>query len=271
MTDQPVIPAGVQIPSDPQAPIVFEFDSFALRIALVAKEHVAALPAEAWDRPGVYALLGPLGNQGKTKAYIGKATRVRSRLGHHRRKPKLSWWRAIAVVRDTTNGFNSAEIGYLEGRLSSQLGSLPTVDLVAGRADIDQTLPDHLLLSLDTFVPTIVAALRVAGIDAVRPEPNEKPPAGSSRATVPGTVAELVAAGLVRPGDKLIFDQRGERAEATVNAAGEILLNGVSFSTPSAAGIEVLGGKSVNGWTAWRAGENGPALSVLRERLKDRS
>lgn len=267
MSEARVTPAGVQIPADPEAPIVLEFDSHALRVALLTKDHLRALPMEDWNRPGVYALLGPLGLDTRTEVYVGKATTLRSRLITHRNSPKLKWWRGVAVIRDTTNGFNSAETGYLEGRLARQLGTLPGVRLVASREDIDETLPDHLLISLDAFIPTILAALRLAGLDISRPEEQEKPQSTRSRTKVRGTVADLVAAGLVRPGQKLVFQERGKHGEATVNGVGEILMGGVTYATPSAAGREVLSGKSVNGWTAWRVGESGLSLSVLRERL----
>lgn len=270
MSEPRVTPAGVQIPSEPSAPIILEFDTHALRVALVSRGDVSALPVEAWNQPGVYILLGPLGGDGKTALYVGKATELRKRLTHHHRVPKLSWWRAVAVTRDTTNGFNSAEIGYLEGRLSRQLAALPAVSLVAGREDIDQTLPDHLLLSLDDFVPTILAALRLVGIDIARPAVHDGEQPKRRRTVVSGTMAELVAAGLIRPGEKLVFNERGKSAEATVNASGEILMGGVTYGTPSAAGREALEGKAVNGWTAWRVGGSGPTLSVLRERLGEK-
>jgi hypothetical protein len=62
------------------------------------------------------------------------------------------------VTRDTTAGFNSAEIGYLEGRLYSELSSLPAVSLKADKHDHDTTLPQHMLVQLDAFVPTILGA-----------------------------------------------------------------------------------------------------------------
>lgn len=83
--------------------------------------------SSAWASPGVYVLLGALGTESTTELYVGKAVKVRDRLNHHRTKPKLPWWRAVAVTRDTTAGFNSAEIGYLEGRLYSELSALPSI------------------------------------------------------------------------------------------------------------------------------------------------
>lgn len=268
MTQAPVTPAGVQIPSDPEAPIVLDFVSHALRVALVTKRSIGALPIEEWDCPGIYVLIGELGTAGRTQVYVGKAKSLRRRLGQHRAKPKMSWWRAVAIARDTTDGFNTSQIGYLEGRLSRQLTALPGLELIASQEDIDETLPDHLLVPLDAFVPTILAALRLAGLDiAPADEAKEQKPARRGRAVTEGTVADLVAAGLLRPGEKLVFDSRGHRREALVNPAGEIVLDGVTYWSPSGAGKAVLGGKSVNGWKAWTVGDAGPSLAVLRDRL----
>jgi len=269
LSDAKVTPAGVQIPADPAGPVLIDFDTYALRVALVTREHLPALAKDEWGCPGVYALLGQLGTKGKTPVYIGKATALRQRLMHHRNNPPISWWRALAVARDTSHGFNSAEIGYLEGRVAAEVGSRPGLDLHAKKADIDETLPAHLLLSLDAFVPTILAALRLAGAD-VTPEPEaaEPTPTGSRQAT-PGTVADLVAKGLLASGAQLVFDQRGKKAEAVVNPSGQIVLDGVAFRSPSGAGKKVLGGKANNGWKAWTVGPDGPSLDDLRKQLND--
>src|SRR5687768_2139415 len=97
----PITPASAQVPSEPDAPVIVDFNVHALRVALVSRRHVLKLSSE-WAAPGVYVLLGPLGTEGQTQLYVGKAVKVRDRLNHHRSNPKLPWWRAIAVTRDTT-------------------------------------------------------------------------------------------------------------------------------------------------------------------------
>lgn len=97
--------------------MIINLDAPALRVAFVAREHLGHLPQD-WARPGVYVLLASVGASEKTQVYVGKAIRVRDRFLTHRRKPPVPWWRAVAITQDTTNGFNSAEIGYLEGRIS---------------------------------------------------------------------------------------------------------------------------------------------------------
>lgn len=269
MSEAPVTPANVQVPADPEAPVIVNFVAHALRVGITATGHVGSLPAKDWDVPGIYILVGALSGE-PTDVYVGKATSLRRRLSQHRSNSKLDWWRAVAVARDTRDGFNSAEAGYLEGRLTRQLASLPGISPVVGQKDIDETLPSHLLSDLDAFVPTILAALRIVGLDTVRvaEQGDEGEVKQAERASYSVRISDLVAAGLLRPGEKLIFDQRGEKAEASVNAAGEIVLDGVAYWSPSGAGSEVLGGKAVNGWDAWTLGENGPLLSDLRARYQ---
>lgn len=270
MSPAPVTPAGVQIPADPDAPIVLDFVSHALRVALVTTTGAVKLPNGEWDSPGVYVLVGALGTGGPTEVYVGKAKSLRRRLQQHRVRPKMDWWRAIVIARDTTDGFNTSQIGYLEGRLSRQIAALPGLRLVASQEDIDETLPDHLLIPLDAFVPTILAAMRLAGLDtSPTEEARTDADTQAGRATVPGSISDLVAAGLLRPGERLIFDQRGRKAEAQVNPAGEIVLAGVTYSSPSGAAKAVLDGKAANGWNAWTVGKGGPTLATLRQRFND--
>jgi hypothetical protein len=263
----PITPATAQVPADPDAPVILDFSIHALRVALVARANVLKL-SSMWAVPGVYVLLGPLGTGGKTEIYVGKAVKLRDRLNHHRTKPKLPWWRAIAITRDTTAGFNSAEIGYLEGRLYSELSSLASVDLKADKHDQDTTLPHHMLVQLDAFVPTILAALRVAGIDVG----DELAPLGGARGKVrqiiQGTVADLLAAGLVSAGTPLTFARAGKKATGKITADGQIVVDGKAYTSPSTAAAAGLGLKATNGWVSWRLNEgSGPTLADLRSQL----
>jgi hypothetical protein len=263
----PVTPASAQVPSDADAPIVMDFSIHALRVALVARRHVLKLP-ESWSVPGIYVLLGPLGTGKETELYVGKAVEVRKRLNHHRTNPKLAWWRALAVTRDTTAGFNSAEVGYLEGRLYKELISAPGIDLKADKHDFDTTLPQHLLVQLDAFVPTILSALRIAGVELGEEEEALDKPEGKTRKTIGGSVPDLLAAGLLSAGATLTFDRAGKHAEASVTSDGQLVVDGKAFASPSTAAAKALGLKAANGWKSWRVdGGSGPTLADLRAQL----
>ena len=224
MTPPPITPASVQVPGDLAAPVIVDFDVHALHMGLIERAAVPAL-GSPWSKPGVYVLFGTPGGE-PVQVYVGKATKLKERLATHRTKPKFPWWRALAIVRDTTAGFNSAEIGYLEGRIASELKGLPAIALAADRYDLDTTLPAYMLLQLDAFVPTILAALRIVGLDLRAPDPQSAEdvtilvPAAGKGAAVPGTVADLLTAGLLTAGTQLVFFRKGQVSKATVTAAG---------------------------------------------------
>jgi hypothetical protein len=263
----PITPASAQVPAEPDAPVIVDFDVHALRVALVLRKHVLRL-SSSWAVPGVYVLLGPLGVDAMTEVYVGKAIKVRNRLNHHRNNPKLPWWRAVAVTRDTTAGFNSAEIGYLEGRLFSELASLDTISLKADKHDLDMTLPQHMLIQLDEFVPTILAALRLSGVDLGSGKEFDVDLGGKKVQQIQGTVADLLGAGLLSAGTTLTFQRAGKTAQASVTADGQLVVDGKAYGSPSSAAAAALGLKAANGWVSWRldAG-SGPSLAQLRAEL----
>ncbi len=269
MTPAPVTPAHAQVPSEPDAPVIVDFPIHALQVAYVDRQHATNLPTR-WQTPGVYLLLGRADEQGVTPTYVGKSVDLRGRLLMHRSKPKIAWMRAMAVRRDTTDGFNSAEVGYLEGRVAAELDELPAIALHLEKKDLDTTLARHLLPVLDAFVPTILAAARLAGLDlATVEEPDD---VGSrerkARQTFEGSVADLLAAGLLSAGGKLTCRRGGREATAQVTTLGELVVAGKSYSSPSTAAARGLGVPSANGWIAWRLeGGEGLSLAELRAQL----
>lgn len=272
MTSQ-VIPVNVQVPSDPRSPIVADFAVHALRGAYVARRDLEGLPEDEWGVPGVYVLFT---DDGSRQVYVGQAVHLRKRLLQHRRTPKLDWVRAVAIKRDTTHGFNSAEIGYLEGRLAAEIGAITGVTVVEGLRSQDTTLPPHHMLALDEFLGSVLGALRLAGLDLLKDAdlPDDPTIDGGSRrgyTVVPGTVADLVSAGLLRAGAQLHLTQGGRTGRATVTTAGELVVNGVAYASPSKAAATALGLQSSNGWTTWHVGAvDGPTLASLRARLPER-
>ena len=268
-----VLTASVQVPSDAEAPIRFDFELHALRVGLVARESINRL-GEEWTKPGVYVLLGAVGASGKTTIYVGKAVDVRGRLLNHRRNPKLEWWRAMVVVRDTTHGFNSAQIGYLEGRLAQELRVRPSVDVREGQTTFDATIPTVERVPLDAFVDTTLEALRITGLDlrseADEGSANEETTAdergGSNRQTVAGTVADLLSAGLLSAGTQLVAKRAGKTGAAEVTGSGALLVDGVSYGSPSKAAQKALEVQAANGWKSWTT-TAGISLAALRDQL----
>jgi Restriction Enzyme Adenine Methylase Associated len=90
-----------------------------------------------------------------------------------------------------------------------------------------------------------------------------------ARTTGTASVADLIGAGVLRRGEKLVVRRRSARPiEATVVADGSITVDGMSFSTPSRAAKHALAVGSVDGWLRWRVPRLGDrSLAELRENL----
>lgn len=266
-----VTPVNLQIPGDTAAPVIADFVEHALRVAFVDRVNLRSLPADEWAAPGIYVLFT---SDGSGRVYIGQARRIRSRLLQHNVNEKLPWTRAMAVRRDTTNGFNTAEIGYLEGRVSAEVAAISGLTVVEGQTSGDETLPSHMMISLDSFVKSILAALRISGIDITRAETEDEreedelvttSPAGK-RATYKVKLADLVSSGLLRAGESLYLRQGGVEASGTVTSDGEVIVKGVAHTSPSAASSNALGVQSSNGWILWHVGaHSGMPLDRLRQ------
>lgn len=273
-----VVPVNVQVPASASAPIVADFVVHALRVAYIARRDVLALPESDWAAPGIYLLMT---DDGTRNVYVGKSTDLRSRLIQHRAKQAHvpEWARAIAIKRDTANGFNSAQVGYLEGRLSAELDAIDGLNVLKGKADGDNTLPSHEQLALDALLPSILAAVRLAGLDTYRAQEDDRTArksatlSGRRMANISGNVEDLLSAGLLQAG-AMLYCKRGERVGlGAVSADGEIVVEGVGYAAPSLAAAKSLGAESsagFGGWEMWRVGSlEGISLATLRSRLTE--
>ena len=101
--------------------------------------------------------------------YVGKSVKLRGRVSTHNSAPPIDWQRALVVKRDTSHGFTSADVGYLEGRLAAELAAIPGITVQRGKEDRDDTLPQHMELSLDELLGSILSAVRLAGLDVQSP------------------------------------------------------------------------------------------------------
>ncbi|MXZ68712.1 MAG: hypothetical protein F4Z17_07015 [Acidimicrobiia bacterium] len=145
---------------------------------------------------------------------------------------------------------NRHQIGCIDGRVLT-VKHEPGVVLL----DIDGT---EVRLSIE-------GATRLAGSLAVKPSPT----VGSGSTTQPAgareTVADLLEAGLVTVGSRLVMTHSGEEHYATVVEGGVLDVDGHPEDTPSGAARRVTGG-SHNGWTAWSV--DGEPLAALRWKLR---
>ncbi len=265
-----IVAVNVQVPSSGAAAIIADFAEHAIRVAYVARRDVGRLPEAEWGVPGIYVLIS---DDGSHDVYVGKSTDLRSRVMQHKvaNSNVPGWSRAVLVKRDTSNGFTSADVGYLEGRLSAELGAISGITVVKGKTDGDATLPPHMQTSLDSLLSSILAAVRLAGVDTHREDEHAQTTSAVSRTQIPGTVADLLAEGLLQAGVELHCTRAGKHGVGTVAPDGQIIVNGVGYTAPSlAAGISLGATTSAGygGWELWHVGSlDGPKLADLRSQL----
>jgi hypothetical protein len=265
-----VLPLTALVPETAAVPITLYDSSAALCVAVVERQGAHLLPME-WDVPGVYVLVDPIQPDATWGAYVGKAPAgLRSRLQSHL-KNKDHWRRAILIRRDTTHGFNSAQVGWLEGRLYDLLDAAEFARLHNGNKPSDETLPAYERTTLEASVLPITRVLRLIGYTVESPGDTPQPgtlPHTKSHFGV--TLADLMHAGLLDAATDLVSVNSAWPAEAKVGDDGSVILEGKSYSTPSAAAAAVKGG-AVNGWDFWAVTTTTgkTPLSVLRRRFKD--
>ncbi len=265
-----IVAANVQVPSSGTAAIIADFAEHALRVAYIARRDVVRLPEAEWGVPGIYVLILDDGTHG---VYVGKSNDLRSRVMQHKLNNSHvpGWVRAVLVKRDTSNGFTSADVGYLEGRLSAELDAISGITVLKGKTDGDGTLPSHMQMSLDALLSSILAAVRLGGVDTYRDDGDEPETVGGTRTQIPGTVADLLSEGLLHAGAELHCARAGKTGVGIVAPDGQILVGGVGYKAPSlAAGVSLGATTSAGygGWEMWHVGSQaGPSLAQLRAQL----
>jgi hypothetical protein len=267
----------VLAPLDPGIPTVVFDGNAALRLAVIDRRSLFALDS-TWDQPGVYVLLGPVSEDGSFPAYVGKAPAgLRSRLSEHASKRGRDWWsRALLVVRDTTHGWHSGQVGWLEGRLFDLLDGASLARLDNGQRPKDESIPAYDRAALEAAVEPVAAMLRLLGYapDALDETAPTSPSARRGRTTYALSVADLVGRGDLLPGERLTTTRSTLPGEATVNADGSVTMDGAVHPTLSAAGTALRGGGAVNGWELWaveREGARVPLAAIRARAMRNES
>ena len=264
------LPVTALLATGPGVPVTVFDSNAALRMTVVDRASLGGLD-DVWDAPGVYILLDPPEPGGSYGAYVGKApSGVRDRLREHASKRgKESWVRAVAVVRDTTHGWHSGQVGWLEGRLYTLLEGSATARLSNNNRPQDETVPPYDRAALETAVEPVAALLRLLGFS---PDAEEDLPAVPASRGAPRqynvTVADLLAAGRLTVGESLVSTMATYPASATVNTDGTISVDGRTFPTLSAAGGTVREGRATNGWSFWAVDRDGTTVPLATIRAR---
>ncbi len=264
------LPLTVLVPEDASGTIEIYDQHAALKIAVVERSG-AHLVGDEWDAPGAYVLLDRPDAEDQWGVYAGKAPAgVRTRLRDHVRN-KDHWYRALLLRRDTTLGFNSAQIGWLEGRLYDLFDVATDAVLHNGNRPSDETLPPYDRQMLEMAVLPVRRVLRMIGHDPRTADDNPPPEAAPRTKRYHGIkLPQLIESGVLMPGAKLISTNGAWPASATVTASAEIEYSGTCYASPSTAAASVKDG-AANGWDFWAVEtDSGKVpLSVLRERCRE--
>lgn len=269
------LPITTLLPESAIEPVVLFDQHAALRFAIVERDHALRINVEEWDRPGVYILLDPPAGDGSWGCDVGKAPAgLRTRMRDHLRN-KDHWRRAVLIQRDTTFGFNSAQVAWLEGRLYDLLDAAEDARPHNGNRPSDETLPAFERASLENAVVPISRILRLIGYD-----PATADDSGTVSTTTKSTrtsrfvgisVKDIIEAGYLTPGTPVVSINSVWPANGTINPDGSITYDGAPHPTPSAAAAAVKGTGAVNGWDFWAVedGAGKTSLATLRARFMD--
>lgn len=269
----PVQPVTFLVPDSSAEPVALDVAHSGLRMVLVNRESIHLL-ADEWKVLGIYFLLGPSqSDPHRYRAYVGEVGRASlvQRARHHAKQK--DWWnRALLVASSSTSGFNSAEIGWLEGRLYDVLNNAVACDVMNGNRPGDDSLPGHQRDVLERYVDPVVAALRACGAS---PDTADQKPAPKGRKKVtmhPETVADLLEAGLLKADTVIVALRPGVSGNARVVIDGRLEVDGHMHASLSGAAKAVTGSGAESGWDFWGAPSGDGSfvpLSKLRERLRE--
>jgi len=258
-------PATFLLPDDPDDPMEIAVDHHAVRMGVVNRNNLARL-GPLFEGCGFYMLFRRTVGQQYT-VYVGQAARqpVRKRVGQQLER---DWETGVLVVRDTTHGFISAEVGWLEGRFVEFFKEAPLSKVENGNQPRDNSLPPHHQQMLEILVPPIAKVLIALGFDPYSSLPLADPAVTGHEELVPssrqdnrrtGTITsgpivtaqlprttQLIDRGLLRDGERISASFEGRQAEGRLRKGAKVQLAGEPVAEPIGMLTNRLFGKTPN-------------------------
>ena len=233
----------------------------ALRVAVTDRDQVNHLDEE-WAEAGVYLLLDRPASDGSWYGYLGKSAAaggVKLRLRQHARDyDKRIWYRAILMC-PSGDGWDEAEVAWLEDNLHRALSSKPSVTLSNTQAPDEWRLSIGRQMRLQGVAPTLMNVLELIGHpttmviipDELLPDDNQMTPAMPMVDDTPlGDLTDFIRFGMLKPDDLLLPTNPRYKARALVTGSGHIEHAGTAYISPSDA-AETITGKPDPEWTFW--------------------
>lgn len=137
-----VQPVTFYVPSSAEEPIDVNVAHSGLRMVLINRGAIRRLGDE-WRVLGVYFLLGPdPDSSDRFLAYIGEVGKRNLLLRLTEHAAQKTWWnRALLIASSGSDGFNSAEIGWLEGRFYDVLNNAVAARVMNKGRPGDDSIP----------------------------------------------------------------------------------------------------------------------------------
>lgn len=233
---------------------------YSLKLAVVSDKNARAL---AWNHAGIYILLGLVADGGWC-AYVGKSTDLSKRIAQPHES--IEWSRALLVCRPGSH-FDTAEIGWLEGRLH---GLLETggVDLRNRQTPGDDTLSERRQETLEHYVGSIQSALTLLGYSLGPPQQATRHAAEAAQQDAEPTTAGKVHGKLLGylPVGTVIKSTTSKYRGATAKVEATGILYGAKlYTSPSAAAKAVTGTDTADGLAFWGVEDKAGKVSKLRD------
>ena len=264
-------PVTFYVPTSASEPIELNVTHSGLRMVLVSRDAISRLGDE-WKVLGVYFLLGPdPASSDRFLAYVGEVGRRTLLLRLTEHAAQKPWWnRALLIASSSAEGFNSAEIGWLEGRFYDVLNNAVAATVMNKGRPGDDSISSKDRGVLERYVEPTIAALRAVG--AAPDTADQQPvPAGKKRTVYRESVKDLIDANLLKAGTKLQPLRKHLSTAARVMDDGSLDVEGTRYAAVSTAAQAVSGNQSEPGWEFWGApsGDGGfVSLFALRDRLR---
>lgn len=268
----PVQPVTFYVPSSATEPIEVRVSHSGLRMMLVNRESIGLLD-DSWAVLGVYFLLGPFEyDPDRYRAYVGEVGKRTLLLRVKEHVSGKQWWSRALLIASASDEFNSAEIGWLEGRLYDVLNNAVAAEVMNKGRPGDNSLAPQDRGVLERYVEPIMAALRACGASPDTADQRPASPKLHKKKFYRESVKDLIDAGLLKAGTMLAPLRKGLAQTALVLPDGSLKIGEEVFGAVSPAAMAVSGNKSEPGWDFWGApsGEGGfVPLSTLRDRLRE--
>jgi hypothetical protein len=206
------------------------------------------------------------------RAYVGEVGKRTLLLRVKEHVGSKQWWSRALLIASASDEFNSAEIGWLEGRLYDVLNNAVAAEVMNKGRPGDDSLALQDRGVLERYVEPIMAALRACGTSPDTADQRPVSLKGHKKKVYRESVKDLIDGGLLKAGTMLVPLRKGLAQTALVLPDGSLKIGEQVFASVSPAAMAVSGNKSEPGWDFWGApsGEGGfVPLSTLRDRLRE--